>query len=326
MIGRRAFSRSLAIGIAAVACPALAQEASKAARLGYLSDRPGPTEFEHAFLYGLRELGYIEGRNVVIEYRWAAGDADRLPALAADLVQRKVDVIVTSGIPPARAAKAATATIPIVMATSGDAVSDGLVASFARPGANVTGLSLYTAELSRKRIEVFKEAIQSLQRVGAVFNARNPATPPQFRETALAAEALGVKALPFEISFPDGIEPAFAEAARQNVQGIVIISDAATIANRERLGAAGRASRLPTIFSNKAYLQGGGLMSYGPDILWSFQRAAYYVDRILHGTKPAELPVEQPTRIELALNLKTAHAIGIEMPRALLLRADEVIE
>ena len=323
---RRTFVSRVAGGLLAAPLATRAQQAGRTPRLGYLTERPGLTEFEESFLKGLSELGYVDGKNVIMEYRWAAGDAERLPALAADLVGLKVDIIVTSGAPAAKAAKNATTTIPIVMATSGDAVADGLVASFTRPGGNVTGLSLFTRELSRKRLEIFKEAIPGLQRVGAVFNAKNPANPPQFRETAATGDTLSVKVLPLDVHFPEGIDPAFAEAARQNLQGVVIISDSATIAHRNQLGTAALKYRLPTIFSNKAYLQGGGLMSYGPDVVATFYRAAYYVDKILKGAKPADLPVEQPTKFELVINMKTAKALGITIPQSLLLRADEVIQ
>jgi putative tryptophan/tyrosine transport system substrate-binding protein len=323
---RRTFISRVAGGLLAAPRAARAQQAGRTPRLGYLTERSGPTEFEESFLKGLSELGYIDGKNVIMEYRWAAGDAERLPALAADLVGLKVDIIVTSGAPAAKAAKNATATIPIVMATSGDVVADGLVASFSRPGGNVTGLSLFTRELSRKRLEILKEAIPGLQRVGAVFNAKNPNNPPQFRETATAGDTLSVKVLPLDVHFPEGIDAAFAEAARQNLQGVVIISDTATIAHRNQLGTAALKYRLPTIFSNKAYLQGGGLMSYGPDVVATFHRAAYYVDKILKGAKPGDLPIEQPTRFDLVINMKTAKALGLIIPQALLLRADEVIQ
>src|SRR5271167_842547 len=323
---RRTFIVVVTSDLLAVTGEIGAQPASKFYRIGYLTDRPGASEFDEAFLLGLRELGYVEGKNVIIEYRWAAGALERLPSMAADLIGAKVDIIVTSGVPAAKAAKNATATIPIVMETSGDAVADGLVASFTRPGGNVTGLSVFSRELSRKRLEVLKEAIPGLERVGAVFNAQNPSSMPNFRETATAGDSLGLKLVPFDIRFPEGIEPAFAEASRQKVQGIVIISDAATIAHRKQLGTAALKYRLPTIFSNKAYLQGGGLMSYGPDLVAMFHRAAYYVDKILKGAKPADLPVEQPVKLELVLNLKTAKALGITIPQAVLLRADEVIE
>jgi putative tryptophan/tyrosine transport system substrate-binding protein len=322
---RRTFIGSVASAVLVAPLAARAQRAAKTPRVGYLTERAGPTQFEESFLKGLSDLGYVDGKNVIMEYRWAAGDAERLPALAADLVGVKVDIIVTSGAPAAKAAKNATTTIPIVMATSGDAVADGLVASFTRPGGNVTGLSLFTRELSRKRLEIFKEAIPGLQRVGAVYNAKNPANPPQFRETAATGDTISVKVLPLDVHFPEGIDRAFAEAVRQNMQGVVIISDSATIAHRNQLGAAALKYRLPTIFSNKAYLQGGGLMSYGPDVVATFYRASYYVDKVLKGAKPGDLPVEQPTKFELVINLKTANALGLTIPPLLLQRADDVI-
>ncbi len=303
-----------------------AQQSGRTPRIGYLAERPAPSEFDEAFLKGLRELGYVDGKNIVIEYRWAGGKAERLPALAAELVGLKVDIIVTSGIPAAKAAKNATPTIPIVMATSMDAVADGLVSSFARPGGNITGLSLFVTELSRKRLEVLKEAVPGMERVGALFNAVNPATLPQFQDTKAAGEALGLKVLPLDVRFPEGIEPAFAEAARRSLQGIVILSDSATITHRTQLGSAALKHRLPTIFANKAYLQGGGLMSYGPDIVDVFHRAASYVDKVLKGAKPADLPIEQPTKLELVINLKTAKALELTIPRSVLSLADEVIQ
>jgi len=316
---------ALALGACLAAPSAEAQRPPPVARLGYLTERAGPTEFDDAFLQGMRELGYVEGRNLAIEYRWAAGKAERLPTMAADLAALKVDVIVTSGVPAAKAAKGATTTIPIVMATSSDAVADGLVTSFARPGGNVTGRSLFTRELSEKRLETVRQAIPGLTRVAAVFNGENPATPPQFRETQAAAERLGIQAIPFEIRFPDGIEPAFAEAARAGVGAVLIISDSATIGHRSQLGAAGLKYKLPTMFANRAYLQGGGLMSYGPNIVDAFHDAATYVDKILRGSRPGDLPVQQPARFELVINMKTATVLGLTIPQSLLLRADEVI-
>lgn len=299
---------------------------TKVARLGYVTDRAGPSEFDEAFLQGMRELGYVEGRNLKVEYRWAAGKVEQLPAMAAELVSLNVDIIITSGVPAAKAAKQATAVIPIVMATSGDAVADGLVTSFARPGGNITGRSLFTRELSEKRIEIIREAVPGLVRVAALFNGSNPATPPQFRETQAAANRLGMSAVPLEIKFPEGIEPAFAEAARAGAGAVIIIYDAATIGHRSQLGDAGLKYKLPTIFSNRAYLVGGGLMSYGPNIVDSFHDAANYVDRILKGAKPGDLPIEQPRKFELVINLRTAKALGLSIPQSLLQRADEVIQ
>ena len=329
MIDRREFLCALsraALALQLCLVAAKARGAANVARLGYLTDRAGPSEFDEAFLRGMRELGYVEGDTLKIEYRWAAGKAERLPSMAAELVSLKVDVIVTSGVPAAKAAKQATTTIPVVMATSGDAVADGLVASFANPGGNVTGRSLFTRELSQKRLEIVREALPGLALLAALFNAGNPATPPQFIETQVAAARLGIRAMPLEIRFPEGIDPAFAEAAAKGAGALVVISDAATISHRDQLGNAGLRHKLPTMFANRAYLVGGGLMSYGPNIPDAFHAAAGYVDRILKGAKPSELPLEQPNRFELVINLKTAKALGLTIPKSLILRADQLIQ
>jgi len=292
-----------------------AQPSARTPVIGYIAQRAGPISFDEAFLQGLHELGYVEGKNVTIEYRWGT-KAEDLPALAADLVRLKVNVIVSSAYPSNKAAKDATSTIPIVMATSGDAVQEGLVASLARPGGNVTGFSVFNRELSGKRLEVVREAVPGLKRVGALFNVSNPATSPQFKETQAAAERLGMQAVPLEVHFPDGIEPAFAEAARMGVGAVIIISDSATINHRNQLGAAAVKYHLPTIFANRDYLQGGGLMSYGPNLANNFRSAAAYVDRILKGSNPAVMPVEQPTKFELVINAKTAKALGLSLTAA----------
>jgi putative ABC transport system substrate-binding protein len=323
---RRTFIGSLALGTLAAPLAAEGQEARKIPVIGYLIERSGPTAFDEAFRLGLRELGYSEGRNVVVEYRWADGKAERLPALAAELVRLKVDVIVTSGTPGGLAAKNATSTIPIVLASGGDFVADGLVASFSRPGANITGLSVFARELSGKRLEILKEAIPGMTRVAAAFNTLNPGTRSLFKETEAAATKLGLKVLPLDIHFPDGVERAFAEAVRLRASAVVIISDGATIVHRAQLGSAALQHHLPTIFANKTYLEGGGLMSYGPDIIEVWRHAATYVDRILKGAKPADMPIEQPTKFELVINLKTAKALGLTIPQSILIRADEIIQ
>lgn len=317
---------ALVMCVASAATAAEAQHSAKVARLGYLTDRAGPSEFDEAFLRGMREFGYSEGKNLKIEYRWAAGKLDQLPVMASELVSLHVDVIVTSGVPAANAAKQATAVVPIVMATSGDAVADGLVASFAHPGGNITGRSQFSRELSEKRIEIIRETVPRLVRVAALFNGSNPATPPQFKETQAATDRLGMTAIPLAIKFPEGIDPAFAEAARAGAGAVIIISDAATISHRNQLGDAGIKYKLPTIFSNRAYLVGGGLMSYGPNIADAFHDAAGYVDKILKGARPGDLPVEQPTKFELVINLKTAKALGLTIPQSVIVRADEVIQ
>jgi putative ABC transport system substrate-binding protein len=320
---RREFFCALVVLPAAVALPARAQQSATMPRLGYLSLRPGPSEFEVAFAQGLREFGYVEGRNVVIEYRYANFDSERLRAMAADLVDRRIDMIIAEA--GAAASKQLTSTIPIVLPVGGDPVAQGLVESLARPGGTITGLSVIAPELSRKRLDMFKEAFPGLQRVGALHN-ETVSMRLQLQESAAAGNALGMTIVPLPLPFPGGIEEGFAKAVRQKFQGIVILSDTATITYRAQLGAAALAHRLPTMFANKLYLTGGGLMSYGPDILATIRRSAYYVDRILKGAKPADLPIELPTKFELAINLKTAKALGLTIPPSLLLRADEVIQ
>jgi putative ABC transport system substrate-binding protein len=303
-----------------------AQPAEKVPRIGYLMERPRLTAFEEAFLQGLRSLGYVEGQNITIDYRFAEGRAERLPTLAAELVALKVNVIVSAGAPATLAAKRATTTIPIVMASSPNAVADGLVASLARPGGNVTGQSLFAAELSGKRLQILKEVIAGLSRVGVLYNAANPSNPPQFRDTETAAHALGLQVRAMEARIPDDLESTFADAAQWGAGAVVIVSDNTTITNRAQIASSAAKNRLATMFASRAYLEGGGLMSYGPNILDAFRRAAIYVDKILKGSKPADLPVEQPTKFELVINLRTAKALGLTIPQSVLLRADEVIQ
>lgn len=271
-------------------------------------------------------MGYVEGKNFRMEYRWGPNAAD-LPALAADLVRMKVDVIVSSGYPSNRAVKDATNSnpIPIVVATSGDPVQEGLVATLSRPGGNLTGISVLNRELSSKRLELIREAVPNIKRLGALFNGSNPAMPPQFDEVRAAATTLGIQALPIHVKFPDGIEAAFNEATKSGVGAVMILSDSSTIANRSELSAAAIRHRFPSMFANRDYIRAGGMMSYGPDLRDNFKRAAYYVDRILKGASPSTMPVEQPTRFELVINQGTARALGLNIPQTLLLRADEVI-
>jgi len=276
---------------------------------------------------GLRQNGYVVGQNVAIEFRWTEGKSERLPALAADLVnQKKVDVIVTAGAAAVTALKAATTTIPIVMASSQDAVGDGLVASLAHPGGNVTGRSVYAAELTPKRIELLKEAIPGLSCIGVLWNAHNPGGASQFREAEAAGHALGVGVVSLSVRLPDDLDQAMARAAQAGAGAILTLSDSATITFRAEIAAAAQRHRLATMFSNEAYLAGGGLMSYGPNIAESFRLAAVYVDKLLKGAKPTDLPVEQPARFDLVINLRAATALGLTMPEALLFQADRLIE
>jgi putative ABC transport system substrate-binding protein len=273
----------------------------------------------------MKDLGLIEGRHFVMEYRWGP-KVDELPQLAAELVRAKVSVIVSSGYPCNKAARDATQTIPIVMATSGDAVQEGLVESLARPGGNITGLSVLNRELSGKRLEVLREAVPGLKRIGALFNGSNPAMPPQFQEVRAAAERMGLQALALNVPIPAGIETAFADAARAKVGAVMVLSDSSTIGNRADIAGTAMKHRLPTIYSNRDYLSAGGLMSYGPNLADNFRQAAVFVDKILKGGNPAVIPVEQPTKFELVVNLRTARALGLQLPEALLVRAADVLE
>jgi putative ABC transport system substrate-binding protein len=316
------------LAIAALNCPATARSQSpKAARIGYLMDRTGPGgPFEEGFLRGLRELGYVPGRNILIEYRWTDGKTKRLAALVRELVDLKVELVVVAGAQSVQIAKQTTSTIPIVMASSQDAVGDGLVASLAHPGGNVTGRSVYAPELTQKRIELLKEALPNLRSVAVLWNVHNAGGASQLHEAQKTGAALGIEIIPLDVQIPDGLENGMDRAAKQGASAVMIVSDSSTISNRGPIGATARQHNLATIFSNKAYLAGGGLMSYGPDIVDSFRLAAIHVDKILKGAKPSDLPVEQPTKFELAINLNTAKSLRLTIPPGVLARADEVIE
>jgi putative ABC transport system substrate-binding protein len=304
-----------------------AQQKRKVARIGYLMDRSGPPGvLDSGFFDGLREHGYVVGQNVEIEYRWTDGKTERLPALARELVDSKVDIIIVAGADSTKAAKAATTTIPIVMASSQDAVGDGLVASLAHPGANVTGRSVYAPELTSKRIEILKEMLPALAKVGVLWNKDNAGAAGQLREAETSGRALGVSIESLPVQIPEGLDEVMTRAAQLGAGAILIVSDSSTIGNRAKIGSSARNNRLPTIFANKAYLSGGGLMSYGPDIVESFRLSVVHVDKILKGANPASLPVEQPTRFEYVINMKTAKALEIAVPPALLARADSLIE
>lgn len=318
----------IALAFALLAGPALAQNNANQPpqrTVGYLSIGPGPSEQSRAFVDGLNALGYVEGRNLRVLYRWAEGKSERLPAMAAELVAERVDLILGSGTPASLAAKAATTTIPIVVVV-GDALDTGLVTNLARPGGNLTGHSVLGLELSGKRLELLKEAVPDLARVAILWNARNPQSPGRFKETEAAARALGIAVVSLDIRFPDGLDEAFARAVREDARAVLILSDGSTLAHRHAIGAAARAHRLPTIFGNRTYLEGGGLMSYGTDLRNVSREAARYVDIIWKGTKPGDLPVSQPSKFELVINGKAVRDLGIELPRAFLARADEVID
>jgi len=307
---------------------AQAQQPKKVPRIGYLA---GPSLSSlaariEAFRQGLRELGYVEGKNIVIEYRSAEGKIDRLPALAAELVRLKVDVIITGGPAPTRSAKEATITIPIVMAQDSDPVANGFVASLARPGGNITGLATLAPELSGKRLELLKEIIPKLSRV-AVFGTLNyPGNAQSLREVELAAGAFGVKLQYLDVLDPQDIETAFRAAGKGRADAVLMLNSPVLQTHRTQIAELAVKSRLPAIFPQSEYVEDGGLMSYGTSITDLYRRAATYVDKILKGTKPADLPVEQPTKFEFIINLKAAKQIGLTVPPNVLVRADKVIK
>jgi len=332
MTDRREFIGTLAGGLLAAPFAAEAQQAAKVARIGYLATNraASPHQLNEAFRQGLRDLGYVEGRNVVIEYRDAEGKSERLPALAAELGALKVDVIVTAaGTLPALAAKRATRTIPIVSIGVGDAVTSGLVTSLARPGGNVTGSSLLFPELVGKCLEQLKQAVPGVSRVAVLWQ---PGAVPErtekniLKEAEVAARALGMRPQFVEARGPADIDRAFSDMTRARAGALTVLSTPMFASERSRLVDLAAKNRLPAVYSFRLYVDSGGLMSYGSDLADLFRRTATYVDKILKGAKPADLPVEQPTKFELVINLKTAKALGLTIPQSVLGRADEVIQ
>jgi putative ABC transport system substrate-binding protein len=303
-----------------------AQPAAKSPRIGVLFGTTPASEAPRveAFRQGLRELGYVEGQTIALEYRWAEGRFEHVARLAADLVRLPVDVLVTGGPLTTRAAQDATQTIPIVMAMVNDPVGAGFVASLARPGGNLTGLSTMGSELAGKRLELLTELRPTLSRVALLWSPINPGTVAALQEAEVAAHALGVSLLLYEIHSPNDFEGAF-HAASQGRAGAVMTLGPIANTHRRRLVALAAEHRLPAIYNRREFVEDGGLMAYGPSLTEMGRRAATYVDKILKGAKPAELPVEQPMQFELAINLKTAQALGLAIPSSLLLQATEVI-
>jgi putative tryptophan/tyrosine transport system substrate-binding protein len=323
-IGRREFITLLG-GAAVWPLAARAQQAGKLPTIGFLgADASAFSPWTAAFVAHLRELGWIENRNVAIEYRWSEGRTERYAEIAAEFVRMKVDVIVTVGsaVPTVRQA---TSVIPIVFAVAIDPVGSGLVASLAKPGGNVTGLSLQAANLAGKRIELLREVVPQLSRLAIIFNVGNAQPVLEMGETEAAARTLGVEVAPLEIRRVEDFSPAF-QAIKAKADALYVAIDQLMVANLMRILTLALGARLPTIFSTRDFVRGGGFMSYGPSYTERFGRAADYVDKILRGTKPGDIPVEQPTRFELVVNLITAQALGLEVPPTLLARADEVIE
>jgi putative ABC transport system substrate-binding protein len=314
-------------GAAAWPLAARAQQTGKLPTIGYLgSATPAlQSQWAAAFVQRLRELGWIEGRTIAIEYRWAEGRSDRYAEIAAELVRLKVDVIVMSGTAAVVAAKQATSVIPIVFAAAGDPVGTGLVASLARPGGNVTGLSLQQTDLAAKRLELLREVVPGLRRLAILANLGSAAAVLDMREVEATAGTLGLEVITLEIRRGEDIAPAF-EALKGRAEALYVVIDPLVNTHRIRINTLALAARLPTMHTFREGVEAGGLMSYGTSFPDLFRRAADYVDKILRGAKPGDIPVEQPTKFDLVINLTTAKAVGLTIPESFLLRADEVIE
>ncbi len=329
-LGFRIRSNTMVIvTLAVLAAPLTAypQQSAKIPRIGFLgaASEAGHRARLEAFRQGLRDLGYVEGQNLNIEFRWPEGQYDRLPVLAAELVALKVDLIVTYGTPGIQAAKRATSTIPIVMAASGDAVATGLIASLARPGGNLTGFTYFSPELNAKRLELLKEVLPRLRRTAVLVNPDNPANAPVLHAMARTAASLHVALDQFEARGPGEFESAFTVMAKRRVDALANIDDPMLVSDARRLAALAAKSRLPST-GFKEFAEAGGLMAYAVDLPELSRRSAVFVDKILKGAKPADLPVEQPTKFEMVINMKTAKALGLTIPQSILVRADEVIQ
>jgi putative ABC transport system substrate-binding protein len=322
---RRTFIGRVAGGLLGAPLAARAQQVGKVYRIGILETIPASRNAANldALRKGLRDLGYVEGRNLVIEYRSADGRAERFPDLASELVRLKVDLIVTRGTPAAKAAKNATGTVPVVMAAMSPLA---VVASLAHPGGNITGVTTFSTELTGKRIELLKGLVPSLSRVALLHNMGNPAAPPEWEETKTAARSLGLQADLLDVRSQDDLGRAFELAIRQHVDALLIGFDGLTQMHQQTIVDLVARNRLPAVYPAREFVEAGGLIAYAvnyPDLYFRF---ASFVDRIFKGAKPAELPVEQPTKFELVINLKTAKALGLTIPQSVLLRADEVIQ
>ncbi len=322
--------RVVALLVAALlqAAPSVAQQSARVPRIGFVM--PGSAEAAagliNAFRQGLQELGYVEGQSIQIDFRWQPADRpDLLPGIVSELVRSNPDVLVGPTTPQALALKKATSTIPIVMVVPSDPIGTGLVQSLARPGGNVTGLSLMSNDIMAKRLELLKETVPKISRVGDIWNPANPATQRDFKQIEIAARKLGLTIHSAEVRGPNDFNSAFSSLTRARVAALILQTGQLTWIHRQQLTNLTVQNRLPTIFFAREYVDGGGLMSYGASLADLYRRSASYVDKILKGASPAELPVEQPTKFELVVNLKTAKALGITIPEAILLQANEVL-
>jgi len=306
---------------------ARAQQAPKLPTIGFLgsSTSSAMTAWIAAFVQRLHELGWIEGRTVAIEYRWGEGRDERYAQIADEFIRLKVNVIVTYGTPPTKAAKQATTTIPIVFAAAADPIGNGLVSSLSQPGGNVTGLSLQQSDIVGKKLELLRELLGGLRRLAVIGNVGNPATVLEIGEAKTAADKLGIDIVSLAIRRAEDVSPAF-DAIKGRAEALYVSTDPLIFTNVGRINTLALGARLPTIYNGREYIQSGGLMSYGPSYADLFRRAAEFVDKILHGAKPNDFPVEQPTRFEFVINLTTAKALSLTVPASLLARADEVIE
>jgi putative tryptophan/tyrosine transport system substrate-binding protein len=320
------------LGGAAVAWPRVvcAQVASTVRRIGFLLPGVARTTavrgLLEAFRQGLKEHGWLEGQNLTVEYRFAEGKEDLLPEIAAELVRLRLEIIVAEGTAAIQAAKNAMQTVPIVMATSNDPIGSGLIASLNRPGGNITGLSLQTQDLGGKRLQLLTEIVPGLARVAVLSNPANPSSVPNLRQMQAPAQSLGIELHVVEVRAPDRFESAFAELTAARAGALIVLPDGMLYSQHSRIVTFTAASRLPALFPEKEVAEAGGLIAYGPSIPDSFRRAAAYVDKILRGAKPADLPVAQPTKFELVINHQTARLLGLTVPPTLLASADEVIE
>jgi len=328
MMDRRRFMLTSVAGALAAPLAAEAQLARRIYRVGVLEVRAVASNATNlaAFRQGLKELGLVEGQNLLIEYRSADGQPERFPELARELLQVKVDIIMTRGTPAALAAKTATATIPIVMASSGDPVGTGIIASVGRPGGNVTGLSAFATEVQGKLLQVLKEIVPQIARVAFLFNMSNPVAQAQWKEAEPAARSVGLQPHLVDVRTARDLEPALDAVVKQRAGAVIVAIDAVTQAHERPIAEALIARRLPAICREREFVDAGGLMSYGVHYADLYRRAAVYVDKILKGAKPADLPVEQPTKFEFIINLKTAKLIGLTIPQSVLYRADKVIK
>ena len=327
---RRTFIGSVAGGFLAAQLAAFAQPQGKVWRVGFLIARrrpaSGETDYYRAFPQGMRDLGYVEGKNLVIERRYADGKFDRLPELAAELVHLRVDVIVTAGTAATSAAEKATSTVPIVMGSTNDPVISGFVKSLARPGGNITGISNLTVDLSTKDLEMLLSVVPKLSRVAVLVNPGNSAHASIVKTLQTSSLKTDVKILPLEARTPQEIESGFSTVAQQNAEAVVVALDTFLVQQGRQIGELATRYRMPSVFAVREHVDADGLMSYGPSLSDNFRRAATYVDKILKGAKPGDLPIEQPTKFEFVINMKTAKALGLTIPQSILMRADEVIQ